>query len=135
VSERLPASDAPAVQDETQLEPVLDLAHLRAFTDGDPQLEGELLTLFLSTAEVYLAAMASALQTEQSWRSPVHALKGASGNLGARRVMQLAQAAERLPPCATTLAAVRQAVEEVRGFAQSRSGRATPDGQPPSRIC
>ena len=35
---------------------------LRGFTDGDPQLEGELSALFLSTAEVYLRDMREALQ-------------------------------------------------------------------------
>jgi hypothetical protein len=35
-------------------EPVIDLAHLHSFTDGDPQLESELLSLFLSTAETTL---------------------------------------------------------------------------------
>jgi CheY-like chemotaxis protein len=43
-------------------EPVVDLDHLRQFTDRDPQLEGELSALFLSTAEVYLQDMHAALR-------------------------------------------------------------------------
>jgi HPt (histidine-containing phosphotransfer) domain-containing protein len=119
--ERAPRNLAHAAEADVRLPPVLDLDHLRSFTDGDPQLEGELLTLFLSTAEVYLAAMADALQAGGSWRSPTHALKGASGNLGARRVMELARAAEHAAPDAAQLAALREAVDEVRRCAQSQS--------------
>ncbi len=120
--ERAPRSGTAAAQAEGGLAPVLDLDHLRSFTDGDPQLEGELLTLYLSTADVYLAAMAAALQSGDSWRSPVHALKGASGNLGARRVMALARAAEHAKPSAGQLAALHGAVDEVRSLAQRRPG-------------
>ncbi len=106
----------------TDTQPVIDLDHLFGFTDGDQQLEGELLTLFLSSAEVYLARMAEAVRTGQSWAAVAHALKGASANLGARRVMELALAAERSPPSAAQLEALRAAVEEVGGFERTRSG-------------
>ena len=97
-------------------EPVIDVDHLFGFTDGDLQLEGELLALFLSSAEVYLATMGEALRAGDSWTATAHALKGASANLGARRVMALAQAAERSPPSPGQLDALRQAVDEVRVF-------------------
>jgi DNA-binding response OmpR family regulator len=108
----------PPADQDTQ--PVIDLEHLFGFTDGDQQLEGELLTLFLSSAEVYLARMSEALRTGQSWAAVAHALKGASANLGARRVMELALAAERSPPSAAQLEALRAAIEEVRGFDPTR---------------
>ena len=105
------------------LEPVIDLEHLRSFTDGDPQLEDELLTLFLSTADIYLARDGR----EPSRRAspgppPVHALKGASANLGACRVMALALAAEQRPPSAEQLAALRAAVDDVRALACAMPG-------------
>jgi HPt (histidine-containing phosphotransfer) domain-containing protein len=111
---------APSPPGSHDAEPVIDLDHLHAFTDGDPQLEGELLALFLSSADVYLARMDEALRTGQSWDATAHALKGASANLGARRVMVLALAAEHAPPGAAELAALRRAVEEVRGFGHDR---------------
>ena len=49
-------------------EPVIDLTHSRGFTDGDPQLEGELLTLFLSSADVYLIRFADALRPARDGR-------------------------------------------------------------------
>ena len=106
-------------------EPAIDLDHLSGFTDGDLQLEGELLALFLSSTEVYLARMGEALragEAGESWSASAHALKGASANLGARRVMGLALVAERSPPDATRLEALRAAVEEVRAFGQTHTG-------------
>lgn len=107
-------------------DPVLDLEHLRGFTDGDPQLEGELSTLFLSTAEMYLRGMREALASGRPWNSIAHALKGASANLGARRLSALALAAERSEPSRPQLEAIERALDEVRAFferwAASRPG-------------
>jgi DNA-binding response OmpR family regulator len=97
-------------------DPVLDLDHLRGFTDGDPQLEGELSTLFLSTAEMYLRGMHEALASGRPWSSIAHALKGASANLGARRLSALALDAERSEPSRSQLEAIERALEEVRAF-------------------
>jgi CheY-like chemotaxis protein len=101
-------------------EPVIDLNHLSGFTDGDLQLEGELLALFLSSADVYLATMSEALRAGHSWTATAHALKGSSANLGARRVMALALAAERSPPSPAQLDELRKAVDEVRVFGRTR---------------
>ncbi|MGH6944769.1 MAG: Hpt domain-containing protein, partial [Geminicoccaceae bacterium] len=49
-----------------------------------------------------------------------HALKGASANLGARRLATLAQAAERLEPDPARLETIRQALDEIRQLFQSR---------------
>lgn len=104
-------------------EPVLDVDHLRGFTEGDPQLEGELSTLFLATAEMYLCQMQEALTGGRSWNSIAHALKGASGNLGARRLSALALMAECSKPDRAQLEAIEHAVEQVRAlFAQRLSG-------------
>jgi DNA-binding response OmpR family regulator len=97
-------------------DPVLDLEHLRGFTDGDPQLEGELSTLFLSTAEMYLRGMRDALASGRPWSSIAHALKGASANLGARRLSALALAAERSQPSRSQLEAIERALDEVRAY-------------------
>ena len=104
-------------RDQTPVgDPVLDLDHLRGFTDGDPQLEGELSTLFLSTAEMYLRGMHEALASGRPWSSIAHALKGASANLGARRLSALALVAERSEPSRSQLQAIERAVDEVRTF-------------------
>ena len=105
-----------ALQPGRSAEPAIDVDHLASFTDGDPQLEGELLALFLSSAEVYLTAMSEALRAGHSWSATAHALKGASANLGARRVMALALAAECSPPSVAQLDALHRAIDEVRAF-------------------
>ena len=99
-----------------RVEPVLDLDHLCAFTEGDPQLERELSTLFLATAEMYLQGMQEALTGGRPWTSIAHALKGASGNLGARRLSALALLAERSEPDRAQLDGLEHAVEEVRAL-------------------
>jgi HPt (histidine-containing phosphotransfer) domain-containing protein len=85
------------MQPDADQQPVLDLDHLMTFTDGDKELENELSALYLSSAEAYLDAMSRALCDGTSWTSSVHALKGASSNLGALRVATLARAAEHQP--------------------------------------
>ncbi|HZA67345.1 MAG TPA: response regulator [Geminicoccaceae bacterium] len=103
-------------------EPAVDLNHLDSFTDGDRQLEGELSALFLSMAEMYLREMREALAAGRAWTSSAHALKGASGNLGARRLAALALDAERSEPSQARLEAIEQALSEVRAFFGSRAG-------------
>jgi HPt (histidine-containing phosphotransfer) domain-containing protein len=113
------------MQHDVDQEPILDLDHLLTFTDGDMELESELSVLFLSSAEAYLDAMSRALRDGTSWTSSVHALKGASANLGALRVAALARAAEHRPPDAATLRAIRHAVDQVGAFFgdRQRAGR------------
>jgi CheY-like chemotaxis protein len=106
-------------------EPVVDLDHLRQFTDGDLQLEGELSALFLATTEVYLKDMRAALREGRAWASTAHALKGASANLGARRIAALALVAERSEPSPGQLEAIEAAIDEVRALFEHRG--ATPD--------
>jgi DNA-binding response OmpR family regulator len=100
--------------------PILDLDHLHGFTDGDLQLESELLALFLSSADVYLERMDQALRAGKPWSAFAHALKGASANLGARRVTPLALDAERSMPNPAQLEGIRRAIDEVREFGRSR---------------
>lgn len=114
------AAKAVETEAEDPDDPVVDLGHLCGFTDGDVQLERELAALYLSSADLYLARMDEALRTGDTWAATAHALKGASNNLGARRVAHLALDAERSPPSETQLAAIRQALEEVRRFFASR---------------
>jgi DNA-binding response OmpR family regulator len=106
---------------ETKEDPVIDLDHLRGFTDGDPELEQELTALYLSSAAIYLERMEQALDAGQSWSTSAHALKGASANLGARRVATLAHAAEHTAPSRAQLETIRRSVDGVAAFFEQRS--------------
>ena len=102
--------------------------HLLSFTDGDLELEGELSVLFLSSAEAYFDKMGRSLRAGTPWTSTAHALKGASANLGARRLAALARSAEQQPPSAADLAVIRRAIDEVSAFfaERHRVGKASP---------
>jgi CheY-like chemotaxis protein/HPt (histidine-containing phosphotransfer) domain-containing protein len=101
----------------------IDLAHFESFTDGDEQLERELITIYLSTAVSYLAEMREALVAGAPWDRPAHSLKGASANLGAVEVAALAKAAEHAAPDPEYLKRLGEALGEVRRFFERRIGR------------
>lgn len=100
--------------------PPLTLDRLTSFTDGDPQLEGELGALYLATATLYLREMRAALVAGGDWSRTAHSLKGASANLGAEEVARLAAAAEHTRPTSEAMAQLDQAVMAVRGFFRQR---------------
>ncbi len=111
-----PAADfASIAQDiaETDCLAVVDFDHLSSFTEGDATLEAELADLYLTTARHYLNAMQVALQEQRAWSGEAHALKGASGNLGACRVAALAKMAEFEVPSPARLEALQLAVDDV----------------------
>jgi HPt (histidine-containing phosphotransfer) domain-containing protein len=107
-------------QSDARQEPIVDMDHLLSFTDGDLELECELSVLFLSSAEAYFEKMSRSLHSETPWTSSAHALKGASANLGARRLAVLARAAEHQPPSAADLDVIRRAIDEVSAFFRER---------------
>jgi HPt (histidine-containing phosphotransfer) domain-containing protein len=72
--------------------------------------------------------MSAALAAGGAWAATAHALKGASANLGARRVVALALAAEQGPPNAAQLQELREAIGEVRALARAMPGWAAAQG-------
>lgn len=99
---------------------VIDETHLRAFTDGDADLEDELAELYVKTALGYLKRMKEAIEEERSWSAEAHALKGSSANLGATRVAALARQAEFMPPSSDVIEALKTAVDDVKAFFTKR---------------
>jgi len=98
----------------------IDLAHLRRFTLGDKRLEEEILKLFIEQAPVTIEAMRRA-QTKRDWVRAAHTLKGSARAVGAWRLAELAESAERLegpsdrPNCALAL----RHLEEAAGVARA----------------
>lgn len=105
----------------------IDRARFASFTQGDPQLERELGALFVSTAAGYLREMEKACAANLSWASSAHALKGASANIGASHLAELAAEAERAPPSSPTLEGLKAAFAEACKFFGS-SGDAAAGG-------
>ncbi len=119
-----PNSDLASIADgigDIDCLPIVDLGHLAAFTDGSEDLEAELADLYLTTARRYLRDMQAALQEDRAWSAEAHALKGASGNLGACRMAALAKEAEFEAPSSARLQLLQQAVDDVAAlFAERR---------------
>ena len=103
----------------------IDVDHLVSFTAGDSQLERELFTLYLSTAEVYLVRMREAIGVDRDWCAAAHALKGASANMGAVHVAALAATAETVTPDGSAVDQLAAAVDDVRSFVDRRHTRVT----------
>jgi two-component system, sensor histidine kinase and response regulator len=116
---RLPA-DPGALTSMSRPAP-LDLDRLASFTDGDPQLERELASLYVSTAVVYVGEMRAAIGGGGSgWSRAAHALKGASANIGATELARLAGEAEHGAPSADWIARLETALDAVRAFLRER---------------
>ncbi len=98
-------SDARAAEDT-----IVDLDRLYSFTQGDTALEAELVALYVETAQLYLARLRRAGDDAAEWQRAAHALKGASANIGAVVVAQLAAEQEQESP---TIAALRSLEAEV----------------------
>lgn len=99
----------------------IDLERLEDFTAGDPDLERELSSLFLSAGERYLMRMQDAISSGAvDWSGACHALKGASGNIGAHEVAHLARSFEHDPPQSDHLEKLRSAFDEALSFLRRR---------------
>ncbi len=99
--------------------PAIDLVHLGTYTQGDRALEGELLRMFLPSAQAYIDAMAAG--PGESWRTAAHSLKGVALGVGAWDIAALAEAAEghrdgAAPLRRQDIEALQAALERVRCF-------------------
>jgi HPt (histidine-containing phosphotransfer) domain-containing protein len=97
----------------------IDLAHLRRFTHGDKRLEAEVLKLFIEQAPLTIETMKRA-QSKREWIVAAHTLKGSARAVGAWRLAELAESAERLegpcdqPGCTLVLRHLGEAAGEAR---------------------
>ena len=71
----------------------VDLVHLSSQTLGDPELEREVLGVFLNHAQVYLDTWKAAGNANARKRA-AHALKGAARSIGAWELAEMAEKAE-----------------------------------------
>ncbi len=73
----------------------VDLVHLARYTLGNRALEREVLELFRRQSRLYLDRLAKA-ESDKAWRDAAHTIKGSARGIGAWRVADLAEGAERL---------------------------------------
>ncbi len=98
------------------MDPPIDLERLAEVADGDRQLVIEIGSLYLATASRYLDDMRRALGSERELGRLAHALKGASRNVGAEGVAELAEKAERNGVDEAAIELLERRLEEVRRF-------------------
>jgi DNA-binding response OmpR family regulator len=103
-----------------QMHGPIDTAHLANFTDGDTQLERELASLFLSTADQLVEQLKQSLTDRYAWRDAAHTLKGASANIGAISVAELAAKAELDGPCRPLLDDIEGQLAQVQSYFSGR---------------
>ena len=121
------AVDSAAAPSRSDSAAPIDRAYLARFTLGSVELERDVLGLFADQAIVTLRHVREA-STNQAWHLATHTLKGSAAAVGATRLAQLAELAERLDIEAHTaqseqlalkaVAALEEAVEEACRYAR-----------------
>lgn len=109
---------------------LLDLEHLRRYTEGDEDLERQLFGMFFPDADAHLQTMASA-ETDEIWHRSAHGMKGAARGLGAWEVADLAEGAEAMVGDATDgraahLDRMRAALDRLRAVVEDVLGAVEP---------
>jgi len=110
---------------DAKVEEPIDRAYLARFTLDSEALEREVLGLFAEQLPLYVAQLRAAASPLE-WRTAAHTIKGSALAVGARRLANVAQTAERLDVDPgrldtqdrreQTVAAVAAAAEHARSF-------------------
>ena len=107
-------------------EGVIDLVHLKQYTGGDPNLEKEILTMFVPNVRGYVEQMAAA-EAARTWEHAAHALKGVARGVGAFGLADAAESIEHSYSDDETarrdlLTDLQARLEEVERFVRSHLG-------------
>lgn len=95
----------------------IDFAHLAAYTAGDRALEDEVFSLFREQTQMWLRLLTVEAALDD-WNSAAHSLKGSARGIGAFRLAECCEAAERAAggsaaARSVTADEIRAAVKEV----------------------
>lgn len=107
-------------------EPV-DVQHLRRYTFGDQALEKEILSLFVMQLPETMATLRAAA-SQKDWKVAAHTLKGSCRAVGAFRLGDIAQDAEKLvfnpdsEACRDAISRIEEAASEACVFVRSTYG-------------
>ncbi|MCB2096470.1 MAG: Hpt domain-containing protein [Parvularculaceae bacterium] len=102
----------------------IDLDHLNQYIAGDSALLDEIMTIFIEQAEQLSGAL-SQLPDDEAWHSAAHKLKGASRGVGAWKLGDLAETAEKTDAGARSGIAgeIAEAAAEAIAFARATRDR------------
>lgn len=73
---------------------LMDTEYLNAYTSGDTDLQVHVLQIFLENIPVYMSALSR--ENNSEWKRDAHKLKGAARSVGAKRIANLAEQAEKM---------------------------------------
>ena len=76
-------------------DPIIDFDHLRLFTEGDPDLERDVLGIFVEQADIWIRNLEDS-RDKKSWADAAHTLKGSARGVGAWRIAEICERAEEL---------------------------------------
>jgi CheY-like chemotaxis protein len=120
----------------------VEIPRLKEISGGDPEIERELIQLFLYGMEQHLQALSSAARAEDrvALQREVHSIKGASANLGARKIQEMMDRLEQictgkdLARVPVLLAALEAEVARARAYLNEymRAQGSVPPGPPPA---
>jgi HPt (histidine-containing phosphotransfer) domain-containing protein len=108
---------------EMRLTPIFERGQLQQYIQDNPQLEREIIGLFLAQLPEILTQLANS-QDARDWRLWTHTLKGSAMSVGAKRIEQAAIALEDglfhedSPERRARLAALEQLAAEFSGMAK-----------------
>lgn len=101
----------------------IDMEQLNMFTDGDQDVEKELLDLFFGQADLSVSDLESSLDQDdlEHWRQAAHKLKGSAANLGANPLYAVCANAEEnydidLETRKSMFADINQKVSELKAY-------------------
>lgn len=108
--------------------PIIDIAHLELFTEGDLVQEKMLADIFIAVGLESLQTLEEHLQdktTAEEWRIAAHKLKGSSAQIGAARLTTVSLKAEKAGDISTEekilcVAEIKKELEEVALFFRKR---------------
>lgn len=90
----------------------VDLDQLRSHTEGDAELEREVIALFKSVSDSYASRLDQLVdEGGKAWSDTAHGFKGAAANIGARGLSGMLARAEELGEAPA--AARRQALDAI----------------------
>lgn len=99
----------------------IDRQHLERYTLGSPELEREILGLFVAQLPLSIEQLRFAV-TDREWQVAAHTIKGSARAVGAGEVARLALDAEQLPAVedeaerARILSQLEEATEAVQAY-------------------
>lgn len=99
--------------------PILDEHHLRRQTMNDPDLETEILALFVTEAERLIRQIEDADDTATRLER-IHAIRGLARNVGAEKLAKIAAGAENADE--PDIQNIRRAVDTVVAYIRTADG-------------